>query len=489
LAERSPLDFNYAESFRCVGSACEDTCCQGWRVAVDRESFERLQSLPAGPLRTLVSASLERLPPAADQGKPTSFAILRMTEGNRCPMLTEDRLCRIQCEHGAALLPHTCATYPRMVRTLDGVTETALALSCPEAARLVLLNATLLTSQSSANHPKRGTHSDPDTKNGHHHVAAPMHSPGFAPILPSTPSWKRAVRDSILRLVINRNYPLWQRLFLIGILCRRLDAAHVSAARSQPGSDAQPGSTTWAILAGFEATVDSGALHGTMNALPANDQIQLDAVLRLAGLMLHRSNVGPRFVQCVHAFTAGIGNGPDATLASLADHYGAAHRRWFAPFFELNPQILENLLINAILSLGFPFAQDRDAARAPKSMGRQFAVLAAQFALIRGLLIGVAGHHRERFGAGHVVHTVQAASKHFEHHPEFATHLESLLAESRLDDAGGLTVLLNEPSSGRLASRIPAEIGKSREKLPENFKPGLAVAPPAGAPPATAPPD
>jgi lysine-N-methylase len=52
-------------------------------------------------------------------------------------------------------------------------------------------------------------------------------------------------------------------------------------------------------------------------------------------------------------------------------------------------------------------------------MARECAQLTAQFALIKGLLIGVAGFHGEAFSAAHVVHAVQAASKHFEHHPEF----------------------------------------------------------------------
>jgi lysine-N-methylase len=499
LEERGPLHFNYAESFRCIGSACEDTCCHGWKVAVDRESFERLQSLPEGPLRTLVSANLERLPQTADGTNPVDFAVLRMAaEGNHCPLLTEDRLCRIQREHGAALLPNTCATYPRMVRTLDGATQTGLTLSCPEAARLVLSSRTLLARPHSDQPDASTNHAENCAASPAHFLThSPAPSPTPSPTSSPTSFWRRAVRDSILRLVANRNYPLWQRLFLIGVLCRRLDAAKVDAVRPNaakvnsagPQADraGEPGVNTRAILARFEATVDSGALHGTMDTLPANDRVQLDAVLRLAGLMLHRSNVGPRFVQCVHAFTAGIGNSPDATLGSLADHYGVAHRRWFAPFFEVNPHILENLLINSILSLGFPFAKDRDATRAPKSMARQFAVLAGQFALVRGLLIGVAGHHRDRFCVDHVVHTVQAASKHFEHHPEFANQVESLLAESRLDDAGGLTILLNEPAGGRTAERKHVETRKTPERPPEDLKPGLAAAPPAAAPPTAAP--
>jgi len=52
---------------------------------------------------------------------------------------------------------------------------------------------------------------------------------------------------------------------------------------------------------------------------------------------------------------------------------------------------------------------------------------------MKGLLIGVAGFHREHFSASHVVHTVQAASKHFEHHPEFLTMAHALLVEKRMD--------------------------------------------------------
>ena len=76
------------------------------------------------------------------------------------------------------------------------------------------------------------------------------------------------------------------------------------------------------------------------------------------------------------------------------------------------------------------------------NMTKEFALLTAQFALMKGLLIGVAGHYRGAFTVEHVVHTVQAASKHFEHHPEFLTEAHSLLMENQMDGARGLAILL-----------------------------------------------
>jgi lysine-N-methylase len=420
----------YAGSFHCIGSDCEDTCCHGWKVPVDRDAFMRFQNLPAGPLRTLIEENLEPGPAQEDSpsGKTNSaFAIIRMTAENHCPMLSEDRLCRIQSEYGVEYLPQTCATYPRVMHTENSVTETALTLSCPEAARLVLLHPNLLGNVA-----------------GSETIPGPLQKceepEGDASLRP----WRGAIRNLALTIAANRAYPLWQRLFLLGVFCRRLDAILASKAAAYAG---EPQPTPAAFLADFEAAVASGALRNAMQSLPADDKAQLDAVLQLAGLMLHKSNIGPRFAACIHAFTTGIGNGPGATLESLSSAYAAARSQYFAPFFHRNPHILENLLVNTILRLRFPFGFEKEPTETDHSMNRQFALLAAQFALIRGLLIGVSGFHREAFAVEHIVHTVQSASKHFEHHPEFLKQVYAWLVEHGLDNARGLTLLLNESVS------------------------------------------
>jgi len=41
-----------------------------------------------------------------------------------------------------------------------------------------------------------------------------------------------------------------------------------------------------------------------------------------------------------------------------------------------------------------------------------------------------------------VVHTVQTASKHFEHHSEFLSQAHALLVESQMDGPAGSAILL-----------------------------------------------
>jgi lysine-N-methylase len=379
-------------------------------VPIDQVSYQKYQQLPASQLRVLMDTNILTMPEGA---KPNAFAKIRMDGSSQCPMLTADRLCRIQLELGAEYLSHICATSPRIFQVIGGIQETALTLSCPEAARLVLLDPELLTRElQTVNEHARAAIKEAVTTDGSSALLA-----CFWPI-----------RQIVLALIANRSYPLWQRLFLLGILCRRLD----SIGKGELDRNVAQ------YLADFAAAVATGSLRPAMAALPLDSTAQLDVVLRLAGMMLHRSNVRPRFVECVHAFTTGIGNGPGATLESLAEHYALAHDRFYAPFFDLHPHILENYLANTILRCRFPFGK----LGVQTTMEREYALLTAQFALMKGILIGVAGFHREAFSDEHVVHAVQSTSKHFEHHPEFLELTYELLRESQMDGARGLAILL-----------------------------------------------
>jgi lysine-N-methylase len=434
---------NYADRFQCIGGACEDTCCQGWTVPVDRATWDRYQALPASPLRVLIDANV-MLNSAGSDEEPVSdavFAKIRMDEANQCPLLTAERLCGIQAELGEGLLSHACATYPRIVIAAAGVTEKALSFSCPEAARLVLLTPDLFASSKEPELPIAQSKAGADVRESMDEANAGEDEHARTLLAAFWP-----IRSLVFNLVRNRNYPLWQRLLLLGVFCRRLD--------SLDRSEVERGIP--AFLDDFEASIATGELQPAMEALPVDSAAQLDVVLRLAGMMLHKSNVRPRFVECIQAFTTGIGNGPGATLETLTAYYAQAYDRCYAPFFDRNPHIMENFLINTIVRCRFPFGKETTGAGKlpPLTSGRsarEFALLTAQFALMRGLLIGVSGHHGAAFGEEHVVHTVQAASKHFEHHPEFLPMAYDLLVESGMEGARGMAILLRNAESDRAA--------------------------------------
>ena len=118
---------SYFDSFRCIASACPDSCCKEWDVQVDEKSAAYYRSLP-GPL----GDDLRRL--LKDEDGETVMTIV----AGRCPMWRTDGLCRIQAELGEQALCKTCREFPRLTHDYGDFVERGLELSCPEAARIIL---------------------------------------------------------------------------------------------------------------------------------------------------------------------------------------------------------------------------------------------------------------------------------------------------------------------------------------------------------------
>ena len=117
----------YFDTFRCIASACPDSCCKEWDGQIDDAAAARYRSLP-GPLG-------ERLREVMTQ--EDGETVMTIIDG-RCPMWRPDGLCRIQAELGHEALCKTCREFPRLTHDYGDFIEYGLELSCPEAARIIL---------------------------------------------------------------------------------------------------------------------------------------------------------------------------------------------------------------------------------------------------------------------------------------------------------------------------------------------------------------
>jgi len=134
---RPLLTPQYMRQFKCVGSQCEDTCCIGWRVNIDHATYRKYQRIPDLELRQELDSCIKR---NRSQPGEKNYARIKMNPGNVCPLMNEESLCRIQLRLGEEFLSDVCATYPRVANLVNNVLEKSATMSCPEAARLALLN-------------------------------------------------------------------------------------------------------------------------------------------------------------------------------------------------------------------------------------------------------------------------------------------------------------------------------------------------------------
>ena len=116
----------YYKNFKCIADKCEHSCCIGWEIDVDKRTTRKYKSLKQGYGLTILST--------ISKGKDPHFVL---DEGERCPHLDKNGLCKIITNLGSDYLCDICREHPRFYN-YTSVSEVGIGLSCPEAARIVL---------------------------------------------------------------------------------------------------------------------------------------------------------------------------------------------------------------------------------------------------------------------------------------------------------------------------------------------------------------
>ena len=84
----------YMRDFKCIGAACEDTCCAGWRVSVDRQTLEKYKKVSHSGLRKKFKSEITINP--ANERTPDHFARMNINQATgNCGFLT-DGMCSIR---------------------------------------------------------------------------------------------------------------------------------------------------------------------------------------------------------------------------------------------------------------------------------------------------------------------------------------------------------------------------------------------------------
>lgn len=398
---RQPKSFDL---FRCTGADCEDTCCVGWGIPVDQETYEKYLALPAHRIADRTLSSLVKINPA--RSSIGDFAILQI-EGARCPAL-QNALCGIQQSLGESYLPDLCSKYPRALNAVGSAVERSLHLSCPEATRLVL------------NDPE-GMVFEEVTEEQIPHRA------GSVNLIAGDPDdCLYQIRTLVIQLLQDRSRPLWQRIVSLGFAIEKL-----------AGVDLRNAVAVWdAHLRSFK----QGSFDRRFEAQKRNPAFQLETVLELIVGRIGSDYTSPRFLECYKDFMVGLDWTPQTTMDELTDRYCRSSETVFLPFVRRHEHLLENYLVNYIFRTVFPYCSRLpdhkfaiDSSR--ESLLRSFVLLAVHYAIIRAVLIGMAARYKDHLSMQHAVKLVQSYSKAFLHSTAFeATAIAHL--EKDAEDAG-----------------------------------------------------
>lgn len=124
---------DYYKEFSCTADACEDTCCAGWQIVIDKKSLNKYKKL-RGAYRAKMLRSVNWL-----------NGTFRQSKDKRCAFLNDNNLCDLYIHQGEKSLCKTCTMYPRHVEEFEGLREITFSVSCPEVARILMERETPVT--------------------------------------------------------------------------------------------------------------------------------------------------------------------------------------------------------------------------------------------------------------------------------------------------------------------------------------------------------
>ncbi len=314
-------------AFRCIGADCEDTCCVGWIVNVDKptyEAYQRCEDPELGPrLHDLVSINTEK-------NSDDNFARINLN-GPGCPFLAEG-WCSIQKKLGEEYLPIMCSAYPRVMNIVDDVLQRSLDLSCPEAARIVLLDPNPMQFDEEEGPPR-------DPRLAHLSVLRTANGKSEKPY-----RHFREIRGFVIWLLQYRAYPLWKRLVILGSLCDQLQET-AAAGRSDETPE---------VLLAYRDAVQQDRFDEAVNTHVPQPAKQLELVLELIVGRISSDFTAPPLLACYQKFMQAMDWAVESSMDDIGRRYAAAHAQYFEPFLSQHAHMLEHYLVSYVHRTLFP---------------------------------------------------------------------------------------------------------------------------------------
>lgn len=384
----------YVSRFSCIGPECEDNCCTGWRVSIDKKTFNAYRQTKHPELSVLFAKNIKR---QRSLSSDSNYARIELKPDTKeCPML-EQRLCSVQKHMDESYLSNTCFTYPRSSRNFGGQYEQALTLSCPEAARRALLEADAFDFMEGTITVRTDVLGKVEPKHG-----MPL-------------ALMNEVRIFCLQLIRTDGLELWQKLAVLGVFCEGLTTTLANG-----GHAAVP-----SLLDSFVMLVEKGLVFDALAELQPNHPVQARVFSTFwQQKKLHTDS--PVQNKVIEAIAKGLGANAETGMVpveQLLECYIRGVTR-LPEALQAAPHLLEHYILNEMFHDLFPFQG--------KTPYEHYLQLVSRFGLLRLMLAAQCSTDGVLPDAATLVRTVHVYCRRFQHDSNFAKDANLVLMNSGL---------------------------------------------------------
>ena len=408
--KRASLAPQYMKNFQCIGTACEDSCCVGWRVDIDHETWSKYRKTRHEELAPLLAKKITRNRSATKS--EANYAKVKLEQGGACPFLSAEMLCRIQLGFGEGNLSNVCATYPRVTNLINGVLERSATMSCPIAAKIALLQ------------PEPMEFDEDEEPAGIRNMIKNTINTHELKFSNKAEKHLWGLRIFSVATLQDRRYHVWERLVMLGIFYDRVqDAIQKEQANQIPD-----------LIAVHKNLLDDGSSKTIIQGIPVQNTFQMELLKKIADKRYFSGVSNQRYLECFGEFLIGIQYTADSTVEEIGQRYHEAWQKYYEPYMREHEYILENYLVNYVFKNLFPFT-------AEKSVFDSYMMLIIHYALIKMLLIGVAGYYKG-LNDEIVIKLIQSFVKTVEHNQKYLYEIADLMKQNKFNTMAYMAVLI-----------------------------------------------
>lgn len=408
IRNRTILVPKYMQQFSCIGSACEDSCCVGWRVDIDQQTYKKYNRVRNQELKPLFEKNVirKRSNPSA-----AAYAKIKMDDTGKCSFLSEENLCKVQLGLGEDYLSNTCAIYPRSINSINGVIEKSATLSCPETARLALLNPDgIVFDEIEEPVETRGNISKELTTN----------NPRFSN---KAQKYFWDLRIFTIQVLQDRSYTLSERLIILGLFYQK-----VQSLTTEENVDLIPDTIT-----SYSEMMNHQGMKESLMNVPVNLAVQMELCKELVDYRFGQGIQSKRYLECLGQALNGIEYTSDSTVEEVAVRYKNCYDEYYEPFIIRHEYILENYLVNHVFKNLFPFGKN--------SLYNDYVMLILHYSMIKLHLIGMAGFHKG-LSEELVIKLIQSFAKTVAHNSSYLNKMFDLLGKNELTTMAYMAILI-----------------------------------------------
>lgn len=395
----------YIKKFRCIGTECPDSCCIGWKISIDEATYKKYKKLDNYEMRKKLEKHVGR-----DRTSNSKYEIAKIRlQNKKCPFLQEDKLCDIHGKLGEDYLSNTCAIYPRLNKKIGEVIEQGLTLSCPEAARLVLLQPDIIQFEQ-----ENRLFSD-------RALAIPETSIKSIPL-----GWKDYFWDMrifTIGLLQNRIYTLEERLLILGLAYKEIEkCVHERKINEIPS-----------VIGKYQYNINKQLYKNILDEIPNLVEMQVKLGKELVDIRYVMGISADSYRNCLTQVLIGLQFTGDTTLEDNCNAYKAGYTDYYEPFMKEHSYMIEHYMVNYIFTKQMPIDQISPFA--------SYVQLILHYAIIKLHLIGIGNYHKE-LTSDLVVTTIQQWVKTFEHNSSYFNRILELIKENQYMDLAHMAILI-----------------------------------------------